>query len=560
MKKFYSLLSILFFTAYAYAQNVGIGTTTPSTRLEVKKPIKSTVKISSESFNDTTQLIFSNKTTSNAGTDMIISSNREEGLRISSQSDITTQVKDTIMQITPQGNIGIGIANPAHVLDVKGNVNVTSDIKTNGLGGTAGAVLTNNGNGTMQWAEAKINGSVGFGTWGDCSTNNISEYNPVADATGALNDGFGFNVSISGNYAIVGAPFDDVGTNANQGSVSIYQFNGTKWVQIQKITDATGATDDNFGSSVSISGSYAIVGTNSDDVGTSVNQGSVSIYQLSAGTWVLMEKIIDATGAAGDNFGYSVSISGTHAIVGAKNDDVGVNYDQGSASIYQFNGTNWVQMQKITDATGAMDDLFGYSVSISGNRAIVGASNDDDINTDQGSVSIYKLSVGTWVLMQKITDAFSASYDNFGSSVSISGNYAIVGAAFDDVGANINQGSASIYKLSSGGIWGLMQKITEANGASADQFGYNVSISGNYAIVGANHNEIGSNISQGSASVYQSIGLNWQKVQQIIDPAGAAFDEFGTGSAIDGATKRFLIGANGYTGNSGKAVFGKLNF
>jgi hypothetical protein len=555
MKKFYSLLSILFFTAYAYAQNVGIGTTTPSTRLEVKKPIKSTVKISSESFNDTTQLIFSNKTTSNAGTDMIISSNREEGLRISSQSDITTQVKDTIMQITPQGNIGIGIANPAHVLDVNGNINVTGDIKTNGLSGTAGAVLTNNGNGTMQWAEVKTNGSVGFGTWGDCSTNNISEYNPVTDAAGTLGAIFGYKVSISGNYAIIGAPFDYVGTNTNQGSVSIYQFNGTNWVQMQKITDATGAMDDNFGSSVFISGNYAIVGAPADDVGISIDQGSVSIYQFNGTNWVLMQKITDATGAIYDNLGSSVSISGSYAIVGA----VGNSFYQGSVNIYQLSAGTWVLMQKIIDATGATNDFFGHSVSISGNYAIIGSVSDNvGGNPFQGSVSIYQLSGGTWVLMQKITDATGAANDNFGSSVSISGNYAIVGAFHDDVGANINQGSVSIYKLSTTGIWGLMQKITDTNGSAADAFGLSVSISDNYVIVGACFAEFG--FQQGSATIYQRVGLGWQKVLKIIDPVGGGSDGFGVSADIDGVSKRFLVGAIGFGDSGGKVVFGKLNF
>jgi hypothetical protein len=129
MKKMYSLLSILFWGASVFAQNVGIGTNAPSTRLEVKKPLKSTVKISTtDYFADTTQLIFSNRDAVNSGTDMLISSNKEEGLRFSSSSDLSSQTKDTIMQITPQGNVGIGIATPNEKLEVKGNI-VTNGLK-----------------------------------------------------------------------------------------------------------------------------------------------------------------------------------------------------------------------------------------------------------------------------------------------------------------------------------------------------------------------------------------------------------------------------------------------
>jgi hypothetical protein len=134
------------------AQNVGIGTLTPSTNLEIKKAIKSSVKISSANFSDTSQLIFSNRNLSNEGTDMQISSNRENGLRISSNSDLSANKKDTIMQITPIGNVGIRTAAPQYPLDVKGDMNLTGNLRTNGVAGESGQLLRSNGDGTMSWA------------------------------------------------------------------------------------------------------------------------------------------------------------------------------------------------------------------------------------------------------------------------------------------------------------------------------------------------------------------------------------------------------------------------
>jgi hypothetical protein len=563
MKKITILVNILFFAINAFAQNVGIGTPTPTTILEVKKPIKSSVKISSTNYTDTSQLIFSNRDATNAGTDIIMSSNQEFGLRFSSNSDIVSQRKDTILQITPQGNVGIRTATPNYPLDVKGNMNVTGEIKANGTSGTAGQVLQSNGNNTMTWANASAatnNGSVGFGGWGDCSTNNISEYNPVADVTGAAVDNFGYSVSISGNYAIVGAPFDDVGVNTNQGSASIYQLTGGNWVLMQKITDPAGALGDIFGNSVSISGNYAIVGAPFDDGVAGADQGSASIYQLTGGNWVLMQKITDPAGALGDRFGSSVSISGNYAIVGAEVDDVGVNTDQGSASFYQLTGGSWVWMNKITDATGATNDYFGFSVSISGNYAIVGAYEDNvGANANQGSASIYQLTGGSWVWMNKITDPAGAVDDNFGYSVSISGNYAIVSAPSYAVLSNMNQGSASIYQLS-GASWVWINRINDGGGAAGDNFGTSVSISGNYAIVGAQNTKGVGGVAQGSTSIYQRLGFGWQKVQFVTDPSGNFFDKFGNAVGIDAANKRFIIGAAGYGEASGKVVFGKVNF
>ncbi len=152
MKRLFLLLPIVFLTFFVKAQNVGIGTTTPTATLEVKKPVKSVVKISSNDYKDTSQLIFSNRNSGAAGTDMHLTSNQETGLRVSSSSDLTVNNKDTIMQITPTGLVGIRTATPQYPLDVKGDMNVSGELKANGASGESGQFLRSNGNGTMSWA------------------------------------------------------------------------------------------------------------------------------------------------------------------------------------------------------------------------------------------------------------------------------------------------------------------------------------------------------------------------------------------------------------------------
>lgn len=477
---------------------------------------------------------------------------------------ITLQIFTAGSLILSAQNVGIGTITPSEKLHVAGNIK-SDTVKPSAIKFTpnaaAGKVLTSDAAGNANWQtnNGAAASNLGFGVWGDCATNgNISDYNPVADPEASPFDFFGYSVSISGNFAIVGSYLDDIGSNFNQGSASIFQYNGANWVFMQKLTDPAGLYEDYFGQSVAISGNYAIVGAYGDDEPI-LNQGSASIYHYNGSSWVFMQKLTDPAAGFIDYFGFSVSISGDFAVVGSYWDDVGSNGNQGSALVYHYNGSNWVFMQKILDPTGASGDFFGTSVSISGSYMIVGADYDAvGTNPSQGSACIYQYNGADWAFMQKLTDATGGPHDYFGNSVSISGNLAIVGAYLDDVGSNADQGSVSIYQYD-GTNWVLMEKIIQTGGLASDYFGKSVSVSGDYAMVTAHSDDVGSNLDQGSATVYVRVGLGWQKLQYVTDPSGKQSELFGLASQIDGSTKRIIIGAPYYANSSGKVVFGKVN-
>lgn len=468
--------------------------------------------------------------------------------------------------------VGIGTNTPTEKLHVAGNIKADT-VKPNALKLTTnageGKVLMSDATGNASWQTipaGSVGGNVGFGVWGNCDGNgNISEYLPVVDPAAAIGDAFGSSIAISGDYSIIGAPTDDVGANNNQGSASIFQFNGTGWVFIQKLTDATGSANDQFGISVSISGNYAIVGAWQDAIGANAGQGSASIYRFNGTSWVLMQKITDATGTADDSFGCSVTISGNRAIVGAFFEQVGANTVQGSASIYQFNGTTWVLMQKITDAAGVAGDRFGYSVSLSGNYAIIGAPGYDLDPAfgyvDFGAAHIYQYNGTNWVSMQKIQGTGSTG-DWFGVSVSIDGSYAIVGAYQSDLSQNKpDQGAAVIFRYD-GNSWVMTQTMYNMDGKPYDKFGNSVAISGDYAVVGIYNHDSGSNAVQadvGAAIIYRRMGAAWQRIQYLTDPGANTEDWFGFSVALDGISKRFASGAIRHGNSSGKVVFGKIN-
>ncbi|MBL0358623.1 MAG: hypothetical protein IPP72_17955 [Chitinophagaceae bacterium] len=143
----------VFYSMVAVGQNVGIGTTTPGATLEIKKPSLNELKISSASYNDTSRIILSNRLNNSAGTDMLITSLQEKGLRISSKSDLNENNNDSILSITPQGKVGINTKAPGESLDVSGNINYTQNLKVGGNAGAAGQVLGVNSAGKNEWVD-----------------------------------------------------------------------------------------------------------------------------------------------------------------------------------------------------------------------------------------------------------------------------------------------------------------------------------------------------------------------------------------------------------------------
>ena len=305
----------------------------------------------------------------------------------------------------------------------------------------------------------------------------VYENDKLTANDGLPDDWFGCSVSINGDYAIVGAFGDDIGSNVDQGSAYIFFRSGNTWTQQAKLTAADGSTDDNFGYSVSISGDYAIVGAYGDDIGSNMNQGSAYIFVRSDNTWTQQAKLTVADGATDDNFGYSVSISGDYTILGAPNDD-----SSGSAFVFLRSGSSWIQHSKLIPTDPSPFMWFGGKVSISGDYVVIGAQhNQIGANLNQGSAYLFYRLGTSWTQQAKLIASDGAGDDRFGSSVSISGDYAMIGAYFDDVGDNSNQGSAYIF-FRDGTTWTQQAKLTSENGEADDVFGRSVSIYGEFAV------------------------------------------------------------------------------
>ncbi|MEQ8624915.1 MAG: T9SS type A sorting domain-containing protein [Vicingaceae bacterium] len=323
-------------------------------------------------------------------------------------------------------------------------------------------------------------------------------------------DWFGYSVAISGDFAIVGAFREDQDTSGGNalsraGSAYIFKNNAGTWSEVQKIVASDRGFDDQFGFSVAISGDYALIGAKWEDEDTTggntlTRAGSAYIFKNNAGTWSEVQKIVASDRGASDNFGFSVAISGDVAIVGAFGEDqdtTGGNSlnNAGSAYIFKNNAGTWSEVQKIVASDRGASDRFGLSVGISGDNAIVGAYQEDqdtsggNFLTDAGSAYLFKNNAGTWSEVQKLVASDRGTDDQFGWSVAISGEYAIIGARYEDQDTSggstlADAGSAYLFK-NNAGTWSEAQKLVASDRGAGDQFGFSAAISGGVAIVGA---------------------------------------------------------------------------
>ncbi len=334
----------------------------------------------------------------------------------------------------------------------------------------------------------------GIDTWGQIKILRPSD----------LDDGDQFGiVSIDGDTAVVGAPLQQDLGHATGAIYIFYRDDGgaDNWGQVKKIVGPDDET--RFGTSVAISGDFIIVGT----PGTTnvASKGEARIYQRDEGgtdNWGEVASFNASDGALFDFFGFSVDISdnGAIAIVGRYLDGA----NTGAAYIFEPDVSgDWSQTTKLTASDGEDLDWFGLSVSISGKNALVGAPKN---NFDPGAAYVFNEDyggAGNWGEINKITPSDPGVADEFGWSVSIRGEGAVVGA----IGRNSFTGALYVFDRNEGGAnnWGQIgSALTASDAATGDDFGWSVMLDGDLAVIGAHLND-DDGTNSGSAYVFDGV-------------------------------------------------------
>jgi hypothetical protein len=313
-------------------------------------------------------------------------------------------------------------------------------------------------------------------------------------------------------------------------------------VQQAELTATDGAANDQFGYSVAISGdgNTALVGAPYHTVNGNDNQGAAYVFTFSSGSWTQQPDLTALDGTFGDYFGSSVALSnnGTTALIGALGHTVNGN-NQGAAYVFTFSSGTWTQ-QELIASDGAAGDAFGAAAALSsdGTAALVGAP----AHNNQGAAYVFTLASGSWTQQPELTASDIATGDSFGDAVALGGDAtALIGAPYHAVGGNSYQGAAYAFTVSEGG-WTQQQELTASDGAADDLFGSSVALTnaGTTALVGAPLATVNGNIYAGSAYVF-TLSEGWTQQQELT--AGSADEGFGNSVALASGGTTALVGA-----------------
>jgi hypothetical protein len=299
-----------------------------------------------------------------------------------------------------------------------------------------------------------------------------------------------------------------------------------------------------YGRSVAISGNRIVVGSIYQDAPGAHDSGAAYVYELSGGVWSLQGTLFAHDAADFDEFGVSVAIDGDTIVVGADAVDGPLSGAVGAAYFFHWNGSQWVETQKVQASDGAPGGFFGCAVTLEGDTAVIGRFWDSATGSiHAGSAYVFTRNAGTWTESQKLAGSNPHREDDFGYALALSGNRIVVGAPerFSDGPADIQLGKAYVFERN-GSTWAQSALLLPTNPQAYDQFGISVDIDGDELVVGA-WQELFSDMfgGDGEAYIFDWNGSAWNQSQILVGSDPHHNDEFGGAVSIQGSN--LVVGA-----------------
>jgi len=392
---------------------------------------------------------------------------------------------------------------------------------------------------------------------------NIPTVQKVVAFDGGAREYFGSSVALSGDIAIIGAPFATVNGQEAQGAVYVFKRVGGIWTQTQKLVASDGATFDEFGQAIALlDGKTIVITAPLAKVNGHTWAGAAYVFTFAGGAWVEKQKLVPADAATNGTFGKSIALTGNYVLIGAGGASIAGVHVLGSVYVFNFvpssSGGAWTQTQRIP-AHDPNDDtaFFGSTIAISGNIALVAAyASTVAGHLGQGLVYVYKLAGHTWNLAGKIVASDGAARDNFGVAVALQGKTAFIGAPGAAINGNISQGA--VYRFEeTGPAWVQTQKLVAPDGAAINLFGASVNFVGPNVLAGA----YAANTYRGAAYIFSGPSTGpWAHKRKLTASDAQPYDLFGYHTALDRDTALVSsYGADiGSNSGQGAAYFFKL--
>ena len=451
----------------------------------------------------------------------------------------THDAKSNALTVLKNGNIGIGTETPTQKLEINGKLKLSDDAKPP----VAGSIRYNEDTGEFEG----FTGTVWLSftksysnTWGNPYSPEMSENETFKNADPYSN--YGQSVSIDSSNIIIGLPSRDFNSLVSVGTALIKKNLGSTWWSYGDALIASDyASQDHFGYSVAIHGNYAIVGAPDADIGTNIDQGAAYVFYYDGNGWDEIQKLTAVDGQTNDHFGKSVAIYGEYAVVGSPETNVSSEADQGTAYVYHFNGSSWIHEAILISDDGEEEDFFGSSVDIYDDWIVVGAPGDNvGVHSDRGSAYVYYFNGSDWSQHTHLNPADGILNDAFGTSVAIHNSKIVVGSPRNTVGTEVESGAAYLFSFATG-TWNQIKKLNPKEPQSASLFGHSVDIYDNEIIVGAKNELLDSQYWHGAAYIFGYFATDYVKLRSS---NGREFDHFGTSVSI--YSKTAAVGAPGF--------------
>ena len=358
---------------------------------------------------------------------------------------------------------------------------------------------------------------------------------------------FGFSVDVYGDVAIVGAFRDEDGILLETGAAFVYRFDGTQWIEEQKLEASNKGTLNWFGWDVALSENIALVSARNGDT-FDTNGGDVTLFRYNSGQWT-EETILTPSDEVVSDYGFAMDIDGDVIAIGSPgHPGVVAGTTEGAVYVYRYNGTTWIEEDLLFGSDLSNQSLFGSAISIEGDRMLIGAFNADDSTSNQaGKMYVFDFDGAQWNETAVLQSNNSNNIANLGVSVGLEGQWAIGGAQLD---SELAGGAGAVYVYHNDGqAWNFHSKLTASDGAGFFLFGIGVAISDQHILIGAENWFDTNSGSTGKAYMfeYEPTTDTWLETAGFVPSQADTGGRFGHSVAMHGNT--MILGAPEYSGS-----------